>query len=134
MLSRLRELLSRPVAWGAVLLSYVGIFVGFGFAVWTYNDYNDGLRAEAARADARVLAESDRARHEIVRTGRIAIRSSCEFDNQRTRELRGILRASIDPSDTPQDVRRIKQFIRSVSYRDCDKAAAVLTDNPKETP
>lgn len=134
MLHRLRDRLAKPVSWGAVALTYIGIIAAVAYAASVGATNASGLRAESRRADAALTHEATRSRRAIVQSGRVAIKSACVFDNQRSRELRAILRGSIDPSDSPQDKARIHTFIETISFRDCDAAAAVLTANPEETP
>ena len=131
MLSRLRGYLSRPVAWGAVLLTYIGIIGAVAYAASVGATNADSIRAEQRRADTALMVQANQSRETIVKTGRESIRNSCQFDNRRTVELRGILRASMQGA-TPAQRERGRQFVRSISFRNCDKAAAVLTDNPRE--
>lgn len=134
MLSGLTNWLRRPVAWGAVLLSYVGIIAAVSYAAAVGATNADAIRAESHRADLVQAQQAKVSRTTIVKTGRIAIRNSCEFDNQRSRELVGILRAAQPPHPTPEQRRETQKFIAKVSFRDCKAAANVLTASPKETP
>lgn len=47
MLTRLRNFLRRPVAWGAVILSYIGIMVALVFAGITSSNNDADIRHEA---------------------------------------------------------------------------------------
>lgn len=65
MLSRIRSFLGRPVAWGAVLLSYVGVIGTVAYTASTAADNSDAVGRESERADRRieqVIAQVDRAR------------------------------------------------------------------------
>lgn len=138
MLLRLRTFLNRPVAWGAVILSYIGIFAGFAFAVYTFNDANDAERRQAAA----LVQQSNRADAAIVRTGRISILNGCVFDNQRAGELRGILHRSLHNQRllrregvlprhiANRNIRITRSAVRSISLRNCEAAAAQLTADP----
>ena len=146
MFVRLKEILGRPVAWGFVILSYIGIFAGFFFAMFVYDQNKEALRAESAARVAEAKAQADAQRGAIVSSGRVAIKSSCYFDNQRAREIRGLLKRSIanqrafiaqgaiPPALGQANIAFNQEGIRSISLRDCEKAAAVLTADPKESP
>lgn len=142
-MASLREFFRRPVAWGAVILSYVGIFAGFFFAIYTYDQAQSGIRLEAQRARAELAAKSAASDRTVVRTGRLAIKSSCDFDNKRSIELRHILTRSlrsqstllkthsIDPKLARHNIKITREDLREISFRDCKAAANVLSANPK---
>lgn len=123
--------MKRPVAWGAVLLSYAGIIGVVAYAAATGAASQGAVRAEQKRADIA-----------IVQTGRKAIVSGCHYDNQRTKELRGILKRSlanqrslmrknaIDPGIARHNIRITLQDLADISRRDCAAEASILTLNP----
>jgi len=126
--ARLRAFLKRPVAWGAVLLSYVGIIAAVSYAAATGATFATGLREEAKRADMA-----------MVESGRKAVKINCNFDNQRAKELRGILQRSIknqkvlvrqgalDPALARRNIRVGRESIAQITIRNCDREARILT-------
>lgn len=119
----------KPVAWGAVLLSYAGIIATVAYAAAVGGANQDAVLREGHRADSA-----------IVKTGQLAIHSGCDFDNQRARELRGILErsyenqqklvkaGSLDTKTGRENLRDTRVAIKSISLRNCDKEAAILTN------
>jgi hypothetical protein len=141
---RLRELRCRPVQFQSVLATYIGI-IAIAFYAFSADNANDNARVKDAQAAADlVVQESKRADRAIVRTGQAAVRSGCEFDNQRAIELRGIIsrsirnvkslerRGAISTELARHSIRINRRSLRNISVRDCDAAAAVLTAEPKE--
>lgn len=125
-MASVKNFLKRPVAWGAVLLSYAGIIGAVAYAASTGATNAGAIRAEQTRSDARIERQADRSRNNIVRTGRIAIKSGCLYDNERSHELKHILRVTVsDPAHR-------RELTGLVSTRNCKVAANVLTDEPKK--
>lgn len=101
-------------------------------------DADKHLRDQVERIDKRFAEQAKT----IVITGREAIRSGCQFDNQRARQIRSILRRSersikqfyedgqISRSIYLRNRKELKHSISLISLRDCDKAAEVLKLEP----
>lgn len=125
MLSRLMGYLKRPVAWGAVLVSYAGIIAVIAYASAIGGASQDAVRVETARVDRAIIAAAV-----------VVIRDGCEFDNKRAGELRGILKRSIrsqraligegviPPSVIRRNIEETQKSINAISLRNCDLAVA----------
>jgi hypothetical protein len=130
---RLKNFLRKPVAWGAVLLSYVGIIAAVGYAANVGAVNGSAVRAEAARADS-----------QIVKAAEVVIRDGCEFDNKRAGELRGILERSLEnqkllakegvlpPSVARHNIEETQKSIKAISHRDCDLAVSRFRHTTEE--
>lgn len=76
---------------------------------------------------------------QIVKTGRRAIESGCNFDNQRAKQIRVILRRSqqgakrayregqISKELLDRNTETLNRAIKSITIRNCEKAAEILT-------
>lgn len=65
MLASLRDALKRPVPWGAVLLTYVGILLALGYTVHVSSDAQNKITMEQKRADAKLAAATATVTHDL---------------------------------------------------------------------
>lgn len=131
MFIRLRRFLRKPAAYGALFLTYVGIIASVAYAAAVGGASQSSVQRESKRADAALIV-----------TARQAVRDGCEFDNQRTKELRGVLQRSINsqralkskgaipPDLYRENIRATQKSLQSISFRNCDAAAAKLSSQP----
>lgn len=125
-----------------MLLSYVGIIAVVAYAATSGAINASGDRERQRQNESAQQAEQKRADAAIVATGQASIRSGCLFDNQRARELKGILKRSLKnqkalaregalpPAIARRNISITRDSIKSISLRDCDKAAETLTAKP----
>lgn len=126
-ISNTKRAAQHPAKAGAVFLSYIGVIAVTAFAAAASHSNSAAVQAEAARANQAMLV-----------TGRRAIISGCIYDNQRSKELRGILQRSaknqrilirngaITREVGLRNLRVTLESFDSISFRDCEKEAAIL--------